>query len=154
MATKPIQVNIATALTKIGSTNGTAIPEIAAPKGMSNADAIIFHDERAAIFEILVAGQVKSLAEKRDEKAKNHVKNLFASTITETLVSTTNTITRGDMALNVEKRKGRDMLDQALLMSALAKRGMDLDECQAIIKDSTKQTIPAVYLRASIITKE
>lgn len=154
MATKPIQVNIATALAKIGNTNGTAAPDIAAPKGMTNADSTIWHDERAAIFEVLVAGQMKSYCEKRDEAAKNAIKNLFASVVSETLVSTTSSVIRGDMALSVEKRKGRDMLDTSLLMSALAKRGLDLDVCQSIIKESTKQTSPAVYIRASIVSKE
>ncbi len=154
MATKPIQVNITTALGKIGATNGTAAPEIAAPKGMTNADSTIWHDERAAIFEVLVAGQMKSYCEKRDENAKGAIKNLFAQTVTETLPSTKNTVTRGDMALSIEKRKGRDMLDKALLMSALAKRGYDLTVCNDIIAESTKQTSAAVYISASIISKE
>lgn len=154
MATKPIQANVATALSKIGKTNGTAPPEITAPKGMTNADATIWHDERAAIFELMIAGQMKSYCEKRDESAKNSIKNLFASQVMETLPSVNSTIQRGDMVLSIEKRKGRDMLDGALLMSALAKRGMDLDVCQQIIKEATKTTANAVYLRGSIITRE
>lgn len=154
MATKPIQVNVANALERIGNTNGTAAPDISAPKGSTNAEAEAFHKERNAIFEYMIAAQIKSYAEKREKAAKDKINVHFADTISSTIPTTNNTVTRGDMALQIEKRKGREMLDGALLMSALAKRGYDLSVCEAIIREATKTTNPALYLRPSIITKE
>lgn len=154
MATRTIQANVAIALDKIGKTNGTAAPEITAPEGSTNKEAEAFHNDRQAAFEYMIAAQIKSYAEKREDVAKEKLRVLFKDSISSTIPGANSTVIRGDMSLQMEKRKGREMLDGALLMSALAKRGYDLNVCEAIIKEATKTTNPALYLRPSIITKE
>ena len=154
MATRPIQQNVVLALDRIGKTNGTAAPEITAPRGMTNKDAADLITERDCIFEYMIADQIASYAEKRKKKAKDAIELIFSDPISNTVPSTSSAVNRGDMSLNIERRKGRDMLDGALLMSALAKRGFDLYTCEAIIRDATKTSKPALYLRSSIIAKE
>ena len=152
MATRPVQINVVTALDKIGKTNGTALSEAASPSSLSNAESEAWQTERNAIFEYMIAAQMSSYSEKRSDKAKDHVKMLFAETMSDVVPGSSNVITRGGMSLHVEKRKGRDILDSALLMSALAKHGLDLTQCESIIAASTKKSAPATYLKASIVS--
>lgn len=146
----PIQLKIKQALDKIGASNGTALNEATAPPGMSNEDATKWHDERKAVFNLLVAQQIESYAEKKVKAAKEKLLIMFPK-ILETKAGSSYGITRGDVSCNIEIRNGREMLDQASLVSAMAKEGYDLTLIEKLLAEGKKSTAPAKHYKLSII---
>lgn len=149
----PIQVAIAKALSKIGTTNGTALNEMTCPPGMSNEEAEAWHDERQMLFNLMVVQQMEAYANKNVEAFKKHIAQRFPK-IAETRAGTSYGITRGNVSGTIEVRQGREMLDRALLVSALAKQGLDLPVVERILSEATKTTAPAKHFKVSIITDQ
>lgn len=146
----PIQLKIKQALDKIGSTNGTALNIATAPPDLTNEESEKWHNERQMMFDLLVAQQIEAYGKKDVESAKNKMTAAF-SKITDTKPGASYGVVRGNVSCNVEVRNGREMLDKAMLVSALAKRGIDLPEVEKIVAESTKITAPAKHFKPSII---
>lgn len=146
----PIQLKIKQALDKIGSTNGTALNPVNAPPGITNEEADRWHDERQLMFKLLVAQQIEAYGSKEVETAKGKLYSTFPK-IKDTKAGTSYGVVRGNVSCNIEVRNGREMLDKAMLVSALAKRGIDLPEVEKIVAESTKITAPAKHFKPSII---
>src|SRR5712664_1783567 len=140
---KTVQLNIVNALERIGRTNGTSLPEVQPPEDINDKDA--WQKDREASFELLVSQQIASYAEKRVEKAKSGVRQTFNEEIAKISPGTSNTIVRGNMALNIEVRKPPSRLDKALLSSALLKRGMSTEEVDKIIEEGSASTKAPTY---------
>jgi hypothetical protein len=146
----PIQLKIKTALDKIGSSNGTALNEVTAPLGMTNEEATQWHNERNTVFALLVAQQIEAYGKKETEKHKEALTKYFPK-IAETKAGASYGIVRGNVSCNVEVRAGREMLDMALLTSAMAKEGFDLPVIERILTAGKKTTAPAKHFKPSII---
>lgn len=149
----PIQVAIAKALSKIGATNGTALNEMTAPPGLTNEEADAWHDERQMWFNLMVMQQMEAYASKNVDAFKDQIIKRFPK-IKDTKAGTSYGVTRGNVSGTVEVRNGRAILDGALLVSALAKRGTDLAEVEKIVAESTKTSAPGKYFKVSIITDQ
>lgn len=146
----PPQLAIKKALDNIGVKNGTALNEMSAPVGYSNEMAEKWHNERQAMYELLVAQQIAAAGEKRVKDAKEEMNKLFP--LLETIkVGASTGIVRGNVSMNVERRNAASRLDVALLTSALAKRGLDLSDVEAIISEASKASKPPTYYKPTII---
>lgn len=149
---KAIQIKVVEALDKIGKSNGTALPVVDAPADLKTNEAIsAFHDERAASFELLIAQQISSYADKRVEKAKDKIKEVFKPVIDAIKPGSSNTIVRGNTALNVEVRNPPARLDRALLVAAMAKRSIKMEDIEAILIEGSGSTKPPTYFKPSIV---
>ena len=149
---KAIQIKVVEALDKIGKTNGTVLPLADVPPSLTtNEEIAAFHDERAATFELLISQQIASYADKRVEKAKNKVKEAFVTIIDAIKPGSSNTIVRGNTALNVEVRNPPARLDKALLVSAMAKRGIKMEDIEAILTEGSGSTKPPTYYKPSLV---
>lgn len=146
---KAIQIKVVEALDKIGKSNGTALPNVAPPDDINDKDA--WDADRKATFELLIAQQIASYAEKRVKNAKAGVVDCFGDTISKIKPGSSNTIVRGNTALNVEVRNPPERLDRALLVSAMAKRSIKLEDIEEILKEGSGSTKPPTYYKPSIV---
>jgi hypothetical protein len=149
---KAIQIKVVEALNKIGKTNGTALPEVSHPPALTtNEDIAKFHDERAATFELMIAQQIASYADKRVDNAKKSIRMQYEEIIDAIKPGSSNTIVRGNTALNVEVRNAPARLDRALLTTALAKRGISITDIDDILSEGSGSTKPPTYFKPSIV---
>lgn len=149
---KAIQIKVVEALNKIGKTNGTALPEVAPPPALTTNEQINqFHSERAATFELMIAQQIASYADKRVETAKKGVRLQYDHIIEAIQPGSSNTIIRGNTALNVEVRNPPARLDRALLATAMAKRGISMTDIDLILNEGSASTKPPTYFKPSIV---
>jgi prephenate dehydratase len=149
---KAIQIKVVEALDKIGKSNGTALPLADPPSDLkTNEEINAFHDERAASFELLIAQQISSYAEKRVDKAKDNVRKQFSEIIDAIKPGSSNTIVRGNTALNVEVRNPPARLDKALLTTAMAKRGINMTDIEAILSEGSASSKAPTYFKPSIV---
>lgn len=149
---KAIQIKVVEALDKIGKTNGTALPLVDAPANLTtNEEIAAFHDERAASFELLISQQIASYAEKRVDKAKDKIKDAFLPIIGAISPGSSNTIVRGNTALTVEVRKPPARLDKALLTTAMAKRGISMNDIEKILEEGSASSKPPTYFKPSLV---
>ncbi len=149
---KAIQIKVVEALDKIGKTNGTSLPVVDVPPFLTTNEEInSFHEERAATFELLISQQIASYADKRVDKAKDKVKEIFKPIVDAIKPGSSNTIVRGNTALNVEVRNPPARLDRALLVSAMAKRSIKMEDIEAILSEGSGSTKPPTYYKPSIV---
>ena len=149
---KAIQIKVVEALDKIGKTNGTALPSADPPPALTtNEEISAFHDERAATFELLISQQIASYADKRVDKAKDKVREIYKPIVDAIKPGSSNTIVRGNTALNVEVRNPPARLDRALLTSAMAKRGISVSDIDAILNEGSGSTKPPTYYKPSLV---
>lgn len=149
---KAIQIKVVEALDKIGHTNGTGLPLVSHPADLTtNADIAKFHDERLATFELMIAQQIASYADKRVTKAKSKVIEQYKDIVEAIKPGSSNTIVRGNTALNVEVRNPPARLDRALLTTAMAKRNISMSDIEDILSEGSGSTKPPTYFKPSIV---
>lgn len=149
---KAIQIKVVEALDKIGKTNGTVLPVVDHPASLkTNEEIATFHDERNASFELLIAQQISSYADKRVDKAKDRIKEVFKTVIDAIKPGSSNTVVRGNTALHIEVRNPPARLDRALLVSAMAKRSIKMEDIETILSEGSGSTKPPTYYKPSIV---
>lgn len=154
MSNALIQLKVVEALDKIGKTNGTKLPDIDPPAELAGQNSAIelWNNERKATFDLMIAQQINSYAERRVKKAKSKVDEHYAAEISNTKPGTSNTFIRGDVALNVEVRRASERLDTALLISAMIKHGVSVQDAEKIINEGTVKNKAPTYYRTSLVS--
>lgn len=136
------------AIAKLG-TNGTKIPDGAPPADVkTNEEIVRWHDKQHAVAEFLIASTVKKAAEAREKKARDMVDSLILANETFN-VGDNKQFVFDNVSLGVKINNPQRRLDRSLLMTALAKEGMNAQAIERIMAAAESDSKPPRVLSAS-----
>jgi hypothetical protein len=137
------------AIAKLGS-NGTKIPDGQPPSDVTTNDAISqWHDKHRAVAEFLVASTIKKAAESREKRARETLESVLDLGSGDRVPGTSVSYLFDNVSLNIRINNPQRRLDRSLLITALTKAGMGLDQVQRIIADSESDSTPPRILNAA-----
>lgn len=136
------------AIAKLG-TNGTKIPEGQPPADLkTNEEIAQWHDKHKAVAEFLVASVAKRAAEAREKKAREMVDALVLAD-KQFAIGDNQTFVYDNVSLSVRVNNPQRRLDRSLLLTALAKEGMDAKAIDRIMSSAESDSKPPRMLTGS-----
>jgi predicted GNAT family acetyltransferase len=144
---------IHTAFQRIGTRNGHAFPEQSVDTSgtTSNSEVErIFYEERAA-FEYMVAGELKSAAEKRHKEAERQVEDLgLLDEIDKVQPGQSATLYQGSIVnISVSVNNPTTRVDTTQLKNELRKRGVAQETIDNAVRAATMENRPAKRKKAT-----
>lgn len=137
------------AIAKLG-TNGTKIPDGTPPSDVKGNDAVShWHDKHQAVAEFLVASTIKKAAEAREKRARESVEAVLKLGDEARVPGTSVSHVFDNVSLNIRINNPQRRLDRSLLLTALAKHGLKLDQINQIIADAEADSTPPRVMSAS-----
>lgn len=136
---------------KIGHQNSHQLPDLTAPKGLSNKQTDEWHAQQAAAHELMVSGTLRSMADKRLKAAKETCSNLdMTASVSKVAVGTSGELFRGELVtITAQVNNPASRVDMAKLRSELAKsHGLSSAAIEGLMKKCSVMNKPSVIITA------